>query len=56
MPFVAGRPIFAIIFLDQHRDPFTAHVALVKALASARFFSIGRPLPSRMVITGTEMN
>ena len=24
--FAAGRPILAVILLDQHRDPFAAHV------------------------------
>ena len=26
MQFAAGRPILAVIFLDEHRDPFTAHI------------------------------
>ena len=26
MQFAAGRPILAVIFLDEHRDPVTTHV------------------------------
>jgi len=50
MQFATGRPILAVIFLDEHRNPFTAHIERFRDCArnghsaSARFFSIGHPL------------
>jgi len=51
MQFAAGRPILAVRLLDQQVNPFAAPVGRLRHRRGdglgKRFFSIGRPLPSR---------
>ena len=61
MQFAAGRPILAVIFLDEHRDPFAAHIERFRDCAcnglGKRPLFLDRASPCRAgsVITGMEM-